>query len=348
MATPPKGKPPAVSKRGRAPAEDAEPKDASGVKPTAENNKAKVVNKTAAPPKGDKTNPPKPDISKTHEYLDSVKPGEIRSESVKLIEEMKQARASGDISRVTQLKDALAGLKDKANAAGLGPKDVPELADASTLIQIAEAMLGGRWRSPSVKPPARTGPAPATGQKGAYSVNRGKTGACIVGTYEQIKNRCGTGQQAHHIVPDTLARTSNRAAGVKGLGRIPGMASFGGGPSICLQGVSGTPGSEHNTAHQCDAEICSAGNRTDNGLPGTIPVKEAIPIAMKHAIAARPDCKEQIETEVRKAYPNHEDDKRPMNSGGRPPDDRVKGYLDRGGKSDDNSMGSKPRRMRGR
>ncbi|WP_409778922.1 hypothetical protein [Acidovorax sp.] len=173
------------------------------------------------------------------------------------------------------------------------------------------------------------------GPAGGYIPGTG--GPCIVGTYAQIKNKCSVGQQAHHIIPDTLARTSNRKQGSKGIGRIPGMASFGGGPSICLQGNAGTQGSEHNTAHQCDDEICEAAKSTENGLPGTIPVSEAVPIAMNAAIAARPDCKAQIEAEVRKAYPNYENDNRSMNGAGKPAEGDAKAHLESGGTANDNN-----------
>ena len=174
-----------------------------------------------------------------------------------------------------------------------------------------------------------------SGDSGGYVLGTG--GPCIVGTYEEIRKKSGQGNQAHHIIPDTLARTSNRAQGRKGIGRVPGMASFGGGPSICLQGNAGTQGSEHNTAHQCDSEICEAAKRTDNGPAGTIPVSEAVPIAMKAAIAARPDCKAQIEAEVRKAYPEFEKDNRSMNGAGKPAEGDAKAHLENGGTANDNN-----------
>lgn len=65
------------------------------------------------------------------------------------------------------------------------------------------------------------------GPVGGYILGTG--GLVSSDTYSQIKNKCGAGQQAHHIIPDTLARTSNRAQGSKGVGRIPGMAGFGAG-----------------------------------------------------------------------------------------------------------------------
>lgn len=165
----------------------------------------------------------------------------------------------------------------------------------------------------------------------------GAAGPCKVGTYAQLRGKCGEGQQAHHIISDTLVRTGNRAQGSKGIGRIPGMPSLGGGPAICLQGNAATAGSEHNTAHQCDSEICEAAKRTDNGPVGTLPVSEGVPIAMRAAIAARPDCKAQIEAEVRKAYPNFENDNRSMNGAGEPAEGGAKAHLENGGTANDNN-----------
>jgi hypothetical protein len=174
------------------------------------------------------------------------------------------------------------------------------------------------------------------GNFGGYVVGEG---SCIVGPYELIKNQCGTGQQAHHIIPDYLSRFGNRDQGKKGINRIPGMPSFGGGPAICLQGQARVTGSEHNTAHQCDTDICTAAKSTDNGPENTIPVNEAVPMAMKAAIAARPDCKKQIETAVRNSYPNYEQDNRSMNGAGKPAEGDAETHLKNGGSADSNRVG---------
>lgn len=65
---------------------------------------------------------------------------------------------------------------------------------------------------------------------------------CIVGTYDDIKDDCPEGHQAHHIVPDYAARTGTRREGIAGTNRIPGMPNFGDGPSICLEGNARTTG----------------------------------------------------------------------------------------------------------
>lgn len=182
-------------------------------------------------------------------------------------------------------------------------------------------------------------------QVGGYIEGTG--GPCIVGKYKDIVGKCGTGGQAHHIVPDTLNRTSNRAQHKKGIGTIPGMPNHWDGPAICLQGNAGTPGAEHNTAHQSDSDIRAAANRTDNGPTKTVPVKQAVPKAMSAAIAARPECKAQIEAQVRKAYPDYEKDERSMNGAGKPPTGEADAHLKSGGSATDNNTISRPRKGKG-
>jgi len=125
---------------------------------------------------------------------------------------------------------------------------------------------------------------------------------CIVGPYDEIKDQCPEGHQAHHIVPDYSARTGTRREGIAGLNRIPGLPSFGDGPSICLEGNARTTGSQHNVAHQNDQAIAALGQLADNGPPGTAPVSQVVPVATQAAVDARPDCEQQIRDEVDRAY----------------------------------------------
>jgi len=120
---------------------------------------------------------------------------------------------------------------------------------------------------------------------------------CVVGSYDEIKNKCPEGSQAHHIVPDYTARVGTRVEGMAGQNRIPKMPSFGDGPSICLKGQARTTGSEHNRAHQCDADIAAAGGST-----GAAPVSKVVPIATDAAVKAKPKCEQQIRDEVKKRY----------------------------------------------
>jgi hypothetical protein len=126
---------------------------------------------------------------------------------------------------------------------------------------------------------------------------------CIVGTYDEIRDQCPEGHQAHHIVPDYTARTGTRAEGIAGQNRIPGLPSFGDGPSICLEGNARTTGSEHNLAHQCDQAIAALGQR-HAGEGGTAPAGRVVEIATNAAVNARPDCEQQIRDEVNRQYGN--------------------------------------------
>ena len=201
---------------------------------------------------------------------------------------------------------------------------------------------------PEAKKPKEDKPQGGNGSGTNGTTILGAGGPCIVGPYSKIKNKCGEGQQAHHIIPDTLNRTSNRSQGAKGIGRIPGMPHLPDGPSICFSGQAKVDGTEHNEAHKGDVEIRTAALRTDNGPVGTIPVNEAVPIAMQSAINARPECKMQIEEVVRKAYPNYEKDNRSMNGAGKPATGETKLHLDDGKTSrDGNIMNTTKKRGRG-
>lgn len=126
---------------------------------------------------------------------------------------------------------------------------------------------------------------------------------CIVGPYDEIRNQCPDGHQAHHIVPDYTARTGTRVQGMAGQNRIPNLPSFGDGPSICLEGHARTPGSAHNIAHQCDQAIATVGQQTDVNRPvGTAPAGRVVEIATQSCINARPDCEQQIRNAVDDAY----------------------------------------------
>jgi len=127
---------------------------------------------------------------------------------------------------------------------------------------------------------------------------------CIVGPYNEIRDQCPEGHQAHHIVPDYTARTGTRTQGIVGENRIPNLPNFGDGPSICLEGNARTTGSQHNVAHQCDAGIAALGQQTNNGPVGTAPVSQVVPIATEAAVNARPECEHQIRDEVDRAYGN--------------------------------------------
>jgi hypothetical protein len=122
------------------PVKSAKIKPAKGTPPENLNTKGKIVPKTAPAPKGASTNPARPDVSKTHDYLDSVKTkDDIKSEMGRLNKELSTAQADKNYVRATQLKDAKAGLADKASAAGMKPSDFPAGA-LSISIETAQAL----------------------------------------------------------------------------------------------------------------------------------------------------------------------------------------------------------------
>lgn len=153
---------------------------------------------------------------------------------------------------------------------------------------------------------------------------------CIVGRYDDIKDDCPEGHQAHHIVPDYTARTGTRVEGIAGLNRIPGLPSFGDGPSICLEGNARVQGTQHNIAHQCDGLIAALGQRTDNGPLGTAPASEVVPVAMQAAVNARPECEQQIRDEVERRY-GDVDPSQSMRTTQQPATGEARSHLSSGG-----------------
>ena len=160
---------------------------------------------------------------------------------------------------------------------------------------------------------------------------------CIVGSYDDIKDKCPEGSQAHHIVPDYTARMGTRVEGMAGTNRIPGMPSFGDGPSICLKGHARTTGSEHNLAHQCDSQIAALGARTDNGPAGTAPKSQVVPVATEAAVKAKPECEKQIREEVDKRYGNVNNDQS-MRTTQQPASGDARSHLSGGGTSSSADM----------
>jgi hypothetical protein len=274
--------------------------------------------------------------------------GEARAQ----IEELKRATEAGDRQAATAAKDKIEVLANEQEKLG-GVKAATALGDwrQGKLTEILAALGGVRGGRRAPKQPAQP-VQPARAQQaqalGGLRVDGNGLGPCLVGKYKDIRKKCPKGEQAHHIAPDTLNRTSSRSQGAKGIGRIPGMPSLADGPAICLSGHAGVEGTEHNTAHRADEAIQKAAKRTDNGPSNTLPVKEAIPLSMQSAINARPHCKAQIEAEIKKAYPNYEKDNRSMNGAGRPATGDAKGHLEGGGTSNGNNTRTRPGRKGGR
>lgn len=133
---------------------------------------------------------------------------------------------------------------------------------------------------------------------------------CVVGTYDEIKNACQTGSQAHHIVPDFTLRYGTRGQGDK---RIPNMPSLGDGPSICLVGSAFVQGTEHYEAQTMgDAAITQLGIYQQTLYPevpaGTAPIGKVAMIATLHTASVKPACALQIAAAVEAAFPpaNHD------------------------------------------
>jgi hypothetical protein len=269
MATPPR-----VVWLKPADVKPADIKPAKGTPPAGLNTKGKIVPKTAPAPKGKPTSPTRPDVSKTHEYLDSVKTkDDIKSEWGRLNSELKSANEAGNRQRAMQIKDAQAGLADKANKAGLTPKDMP-LGTVGMDIKTAEgigaatASLEGALEKKAYTKAMAQMAAIVKAKKGGYSEGKAKgkrkpKRRCELVPYNELK--CEKGQEAHHVVPDWMLRTGKRG----GAERIPNMPSLAKGPAICLEGGRGK---EHNTAHKhTDRPAQRVGkNGSTTGVAGTI------------------------------------------------------------------------------
>lgn len=114
---------------------------------------------------------------------------------------------------------------------------------------------------------------------------------CNVQRYGSIS--CQAGEQAHHIVPDSLLRYGNRADGEAGLNRVPGMPSFRDGMAICLTGQASDPTSGHGIAHSVTDPMVAAAGAT-SAIPGTTTLGIGMAAGIAGASAAKPDCAAQI------------------------------------------------------
>lgn len=111
------------------------------------------------------------------------------------------------------------------------------------------------------------------------------------------------GGQAQHILPDYMFRYGNRVEGMAGENRILGsngkpLLDFSDGPSICVKKNAKDIGTEHNIAHECDAQI----KRELDASPvkGAITAKQGITLAATAAKDARPGCESEIDAAMKK------------------------------------------------
>ena len=155
---------------------------------------------------------------------------------------------------------------------------------------------------------------------------------CKIGPYGTLK--CDTGYQAHHIIPDTMVRTTNRETHKNGRGTIDGRLGFKEGISICLSGHAKVKDSEHKVAHNLDRHVKRLGRK---GIPpGTLPFNAATRLSIKAAqLAAPAHCKEAIQKAIEQAYPNYKKDSRLVNAAFEPPKGKALEILSRPQKGHD-------------
>ncbi len=117
---------------------------------------------------------------------------------------------------------------------------------------------------------------------------------CIVGRYGSIRGTCGTGRQAHHIVPDYTLRYGPRPTNVANDNqRIPGMPSMLDGMAVCLSGNARVTGDEHHAAHVVTDALISASGAGPGPLWGTTTlgtVRQASNAGIIQALSNDPAC----------------------------------------------------------
>jgi Domain of unknown function (DUF4150) len=122
---------------------------------------------------------------------------------------------------------------------------------------------------------------------------------CIVQRYGSLA--CPTGEQAHHIVPDSTLRYGTRAEGEAGQKRIEGMPSFRDGMAICLTGNAADRTGGHGIAHGVTDPLIAAAGRAA-AIPRTATVEQAKTAGIAGATAARPECAPEIAAAVELQY----------------------------------------------
>jgi hypothetical protein len=250
------------------------------------------------------------------------------SQSVMLSKGTTTVKADGMMAAIKGSEFSLSN-GDEAGVAG-GVKSSTFIKESTWILYSFDVKLDGQGacRLSDKKFQNHENTADMTGVVGPLVATAGTATDCIVGTYDEIKDKCPKGSQAHHIVPDYCARTGNRAQGVAGENRIPGMPSFGDGPSICLKGQARVTGSEHNIAHQCDKKLAKVGQ---SGNPaGTAPASKVVETTTDAAIKARPDCAKQIREIVDKQY-GDVDPNQSMRTTQQPPTGDARQHLANGG-----------------
>nr|WP_301334609.1 DUF4150 domain-containing protein [Variovorax dokdonensis] len=229
------------------------------------------------------------------------------SQSATLDKGTTTVKADGGMMIATKGSEFSLSNGDNAGVAG-GVKSSTFMKESTWILYSFDVKMDGQnaCRLSDKKMQNHENTADLMGAVGPPVTTQGTDDDCIVGTYDEIKDKCPDGHQAHHIVPDYCARTGNRKDGIAGIGRIPNCPSFGDGPSVCLKGHARTTGSAHNVAHQCDAKIAGFGQSSSNGPAGTAPKSEVVPAATQAAqnAVSSEECKKKIKEQVDKSYAN--------------------------------------------
>ena len=138
---------------------------------------------------------------------------------------------------------------------------------------------------------------------------------CKVGPYRLMKNACGAGTQAHHIIPDYTLRYGNRGEAERNAKRVGDLGeaqntghypTFNEGMCICLQGNAKIPADsdlapddperEHQAAHSGDLRIAALGR---SGTPvGTVTIGTVIKESREAVLTVREDCGPEIDAAI--------------------------------------------------
>ena len=134
---------------------------------------------------------------------------------------------------------------------------------------------------------------------------------CKVGPCRLMKDACGPGTQAHHIIPDYTLRYGNRGEAERNAKRVGDLGevqntghypTFNEDMCICLQGNAKIPADsdlapddperEHQLAHEGDLQIAAKGKSGD--LVGTVTIETVKDQSRYALLAVRGECSSEI------------------------------------------------------
>jgi hypothetical protein len=177
------------------------------------------------------------------------------------------------------------GLIDLADQAVDGGSDVGEV--GAWLRKEIDRYRKEKQEADTIAPPE----ADRTTETVTVTQQRRQRRPCIVMRFGSLS--CPAGEQAHHIVPDSVLRYGNRPEGESGQKRIPGMPAFRDGMAICLAGNPADRTGEHGIAHSVTDPLIRASAQS-SPIPGTTTLGAAVPAGIAGAAAARPECTPEI------------------------------------------------------